>query len=50
MKIHLTTDFDGLPIAFRLTGGEVSDCTQLEISLDIGTRHHAACRDDRQRL
>ena len=27
---------DGLPIAFHLTGGEVSDCTQLECSLDIG--------------
>jgi transposase len=34
-KIHLKTDFDGLPIAFHLTGGEVSDSTQLEISLDI---------------
>jgi transposase len=35
-KIHLKTDFDGLPIAFHLTGGEVSDCTQLQTSLDIG--------------
>ena len=35
-KIHLKTDFDGLPIAFHLTGGETSDCTQLETSLDIG--------------
>jgi transposase len=35
-KIHLKTDFDGLPIAFHRTGGEISDCTQLEISLDIG--------------
>ena len=35
-KIHLKTDFDGLPFAFHLTGGEVSDTTQLEISLDIG--------------
>jgi transposase len=35
-KIHLKTDFNGLPIAFHLTGGEVSDSTQLEISLDIG--------------
>jgi transposase len=35
-KIHLKTDFDGLPIAFHLTGGEASDCTQLETSLDIG--------------
>ena len=25
-----------MPIAFHLTGGEVSDTTQLEISLDIG--------------
>jgi transposase len=25
-----------LPIAFHLTGGEASDCTQLETSLDIG--------------
>ena len=35
-KIHLKTDFDGLPIAFHLTGGEVSDSTQLVTSLDIG--------------
>lgn len=35
-KIYLKTDFDGLPIAFHLTGGEASDCTQLETSLDIG--------------
>src|SRR5450432_1180122 len=35
-KIHLKTDFDGLPIAFHLTGGEVSDSTQLKTSLDIG--------------
>ncbi len=35
-KIHLKTDFDGLPIAFHMTGGEVSDCTQLETSLGIG--------------
>jgi hypothetical protein len=34
--MHLKTDFDGLPIAFHLAGGEVSDTTQLEISLDIG--------------
>jgi transposase len=32
----IKTDFDGLPIAFHLTGGEVADTTQLEISLDIG--------------
>jgi transposase len=35
-KIHLKTDFDGLPLAFHLTGGEASDCTQFETSLDIG--------------
>jgi transposase len=35
-KIHLKTDFDGLPIGFHLTGGEVSDSTQLATSLDIG--------------
>jgi transposase len=35
-KIHLKTDFDGLPIAFHLTGGEVGDSTQLKTSLDIG--------------
>jgi transposase len=33
---YLKTDFDGLPIAFHLTGGEVSDSTQLKTSLDIG--------------
>ena len=35
-KIHLKTDFRGLPIGFHLTGGEVSDSTQLEVSLGIG--------------
>ena len=35
-KIHLKADFDGLPIAFHLSGGEVSDSTQLTTSLDIG--------------
>jgi len=35
-EIHSVRDFDGLPIAFHLTGGETSDTTQLEISLDIG--------------
>jgi hypothetical protein len=30
-KIHIKTDFDGLPVAFHLT----SDTTQLEISLEI---------------
>jgi hypothetical protein len=33
-KIHLKTDFNGLVIAFHLTGGEVSDSTQLTTSLD----------------
>ena len=32
-KGHPKTDFNGLPIGFHLTGGEVSDCTQLETSL-----------------
>jgi transposase len=35
-KIHLKTDFDGRPIAFHLTGGEVHDTTQFATSLDIG--------------
>jgi transposase len=35
-KIHLKTDFDGLPIGIHLTAGQVSDSTQLETSLDIG--------------
>ena len=35
-KIHLKTDLDGQPLDFHLTGGEVSDSTQLETSLDIG--------------
>ena len=35
-KIHLKTDFDGLPIAFHLTGGEASDSRQFDILLDIG--------------
>jgi Transposase DDE domain len=39
-KYH--TDLSGLPVAFHLTGGEVSDSTQLTCSLDIG-------RDIRQR-
>lgn len=38
---------DGLPIGLHLTGGEVSDTTQLEISLDIGpdVRPRAAITD-----
>jgi transposase len=62
-KIHLKTDFDGLPLAFHLTGGEVSDSTQLKTSLDIGpditpraaltdkgydsAKNRAACRERR---
>ena len=46
-KIHLKTDLNGLPIAFHLTGGEVSDSTQLTCSLDIGPdiRPRAALTD-----
>ena len=46
-KIHLKTDFDGLPIGFHLTGGEASDSTQLTTSLDIGpdVRPRAALTD-----
>jgi transposase len=35
-KIHLKTDLDGHPLDFHLTGGEASDSTQFETSLDIG--------------
>jgi len=35
-KIHLKTDLDGNPLDFHLTGGEASDATQFETSLDIG--------------
>ena len=35
-KIHLKFDFDGLPLAFHLTGGEASDSRNFEILLDIG--------------
>ena len=35
-KIHLKTDFKGLPLDFHLTGGEASDCVEFETSLDIG--------------
>ena len=35
-KIHLKTDFGGLPIAFLLTGGEASDSRYFETLLDIG--------------
>jgi transposase len=35
-KIHLKTDFEGLPLAFHLTGGEASDSRNFELLLDIG--------------
>ena len=35
-KIHLKTDLDGNPLDFHLTGGQVSDTTQFEISLELG--------------
>ena len=35
-KIHIKTDFAGLPIGFHLTGGEASDSRNFEILLDIG--------------
>ncbi len=35
-KIHLKTDFDGLPIAFDLTGGEAADSPHFETLMDIG--------------
>src|ERR1700736_1839949 len=35
-KIHLKFDFEGLPLAFHLTGGEASDSRNFAILLDIG--------------
>jgi transposase len=35
-KIHLKTDFGGLPIAFHLTGGEASDSRNFDTLLTIG--------------
>ena len=35
-KIHLKTDFDGLPLAFDLTGGEASDSRHFETLMDLG--------------
>jgi len=32
----LKTDFDGLPIAFELTGGEAADSPQFETLIDAG--------------
>ena len=46
-KIHLKTDFGGLPIAFHLTGGEASDSRNFETLLDLGpdTNPRAALGD-----
>jgi len=35
-KIHLKTDWDGDPLGFHLTGGEVSDSPHFETLLDLG--------------
>ena len=35
-KIHLKTDFEGLPIAFDLTGGEKADAPHFDILLELG--------------
>ena len=35
-KIPLKADFDGLPLAFHLTGGEAGDSPQFEVLLDLG--------------
>ncbi|MGI9438002.1 MAG: hypothetical protein ACR2Q4_24740 [Geminicoccaceae bacterium] len=35
-KIHLKTDHQGQPIAFRLTGGEKNGAPVFYISLDLG--------------
>jgi transposase len=35
-KIHLKFDFNGLPLAFDLTGGEASDSRHFETLLDLG--------------
>ncbi len=35
-KIHLKTDFDGLPIGFHLTAGEASDSKEFKMSLEMG--------------
>ncbi|WP_162239595.1 transposase [Methylobacterium sp. Leaf87] len=46
-KIHLKTDFSGLPLAFVLTGGEAGDSPQFETLLDLGpdVRPRAAVTD-----
>jgi len=35
-KVYLKTDFDGLPLAFHLTGGEANDSPYLPLLLGIG--------------
>ncbi|MEM9429707.1 MAG: IS5 family transposase, partial [Pseudomonadota bacterium] len=35
-KVHLTTDHDGLAIAFELTGGEAADSPVFEALIDAG--------------
>ena len=35
-KIHLKTNFDGLPIAFDLTGGQAADSPHFETLMDLG--------------
>ena len=35
-KIHLKTDFDGLPITFDLTGGEAGGSPHFETLMDLG--------------
>src|SRR5918912_2678051 len=35
-KIPLKADFDGLPLAFHLTGGGAGDSPQFEVLLDLG--------------
>ena len=42
-KIHLKTDFGGLPIAFHLTGGEASDCRNFETLLHRPRYQSARC-------
>ena len=46
-KIHLKTDFDGLPIAFDLTGGEASDGRHFETLMGLGPdiQPHGAVAD-----
>jgi hypothetical protein len=46
-KIHLKTNFTGLPLAFVLTGGEAGDGPQFETLLDLGpdVRPRAALTD-----